>query len=161
MRFVSEILYGGNLPLFKGETLYCTTNRSLDIDPHWLHNYLLHFDGTGNSLTHGCIDTIFALSVTNHMEDLRKLEQAIRNQAGFYCQYEPGIAGDKMNLLGVDARDVALVRDFSTNQIVRHSMSVRIRKSDEDDVFEIWENGKKAGEEKYENGKPIPTWMRP
>lgn len=155
IKFLDEKLYRGE-SLFHGRTLYHTTNQI----PKWLHNRLLHFDGTEWSLTHGCNDTIFALSVTNHLEDLHKLEQGIRNE-GLYCRFEPGIAGDKINLLAVDERDVTLARDYSTGQIIRSLLSVRIRKSGGKNVFEIWENGNKSGEEHFENGKPVPTWGRP
>jgi hypothetical protein len=155
IKFLDETLYRGE-SLFRGETFHYTTNQI----PKWLHNHLIHFDGTEWSMTHACNDTIFALALTNHLEDLRKLEQAIRNE-GLYCRFEMGIAGDKINLLGVDVRDVAIARDYSTKQITQSSLSVKIRKSGEKNVFEIWENGKKAGEEHFENGKPIPTWVRP
>jgi hypothetical protein len=155
IRFLDEKLYHGE-SLFRNQTFYYTTNQI----PKWLHNHLLHFNGTEWSLTHGCNDTIFALSVTNHLVDLHKLEQAIRNE-GLYCRFNTGIAGDKINFLAVDERDVALARDYSTDQIVQSLLSIKVRKSGGKNVFEIWENGKKSGEEHFENGKPVPTWIRP
>lgn len=155
IKFLDEKLYRGE-SLFHGRTFYYTTNQI----PKFLHNRLLHFDGTEWSLTHGCNDTIFALSVTNHLEDLHKLEQAIRNE-GLYCRFGQGIAGDNISLLGVDVRDVTLARDYSTKQITQASLSAKIRKSGEKNVFEIWGDGKKLGEEPFENGKPVPTWVRP
>jgi len=138
------------------ETLHLTTNQP----PKRLHNILLHFDGTENSLVHGCTDTIGALSMTNHVEDLRKLEHAIQEE-GLYCRFNTGIAGEQMNLLAVDVRDVALVRTYATNQIIQSLLSVKIRKSGEKNIFEVWEGGKKTREEHYNNNGPVPTWVRP
>jgi len=137
------------------ETLYLTTNQP----PKRLHNILLHFDGTENSLTHGCNDTIFALDLTNHVEDLHKLEHAIQEE-GLFCRFNTGIAGDTMNLLAVDLRDVTLARTYATNQIIQSSLSVKIRKSGEKNIFEVWESGKKSREEHYKNDEPVPTWVR-
>ena len=154
IKFLDEKLNRGE-SLFGGESFHYTTNEI----PKQLHNHLLHFDGTQWSMTHGCTNTIFALSLTNHLEDLRKLEEGIRNE-GLYCRFEMGIAGDEINFVGVDVRDVAIAREYSKKQITQSSLSVKIRKSGEKNVFEVWKNGKKVDEEQFENGKPVPIWLR-
>lgn len=155
IKFLDDKLNHGE-SLFHGETFYFTTNQI----PKGLHNQLLHFDGTDWSMTHGCTDTILAFGVTNHLGDLRRLEQAIRDE-GLYCRFNMGIAGDPINLLAVDVRDVDLARDYSKKVINQASLSVKIRKSEKNTIFEVWRDGKKVGEERFENGKPIPTWVRP
>ncbi len=111
------------------QTLYLTTNEI----PKQLHNILLHFDGTAISLEHP-IDTIFALDITNHTGDLHKLQQAIKEE-GLHCDFNMGIAGDWINHLAVDARDVVLVRSYATNQIIQSSLSVKIRISGEKNIL--------------------------
>ena len=142
--------------LFHGATFFYKTNGI----PKSLHNRLLHFDGTTWSLTHGCVDTVFAIGVTNHFKDLRKIEGAIQPE-GLYCYFGTSIAGDKMNFIGVDVRDINLAREYCTNLIAHDSLSVKIRKSADSNIFETWESGKKQGEEQFENGKPVYTWGRP
>jgi hypothetical protein len=158
IKFSDEKLYRGE-SLFHRKTLYYTTNQI----PEFLHNHLLHFDGTEWSLTHGCNDTIFVLSVTNHAEDLHKIENSLRAE-GVYCYFNRGIVAEPFSNqpnLDIDERDVALARRYTTNETVKSSLTVQIRKSGDSNIFEIWENGKKLGEEHYKNGDPVPNWGRP
>jgi len=137
-----------------GDRYYLTTNQV----PVGLHNLLLHFDGTEQSMSHPT-DTVFAMSVTNHVEDLQKLHEFL-GRNGFLCDvHAPQLPEPSLE---IDVRDLALAKSYATNAIVRLSLTVKIRMSITTNIFEVWKDGKKSAKEhyKYNNGY-VPEWPRP
>jgi len=109
-----------------------------------LQKKLRHFDGTKESLDPKY--AVFAISLTNHLDDLVKLQKTVHDQ-----QLPCALTGDPKLLL-VDMRDFEELRKLATNEISDDSLSVRIRGSKDTSDFEVWEKGKKIRVEPYNFG---------
>jgi hypothetical protein len=117
-----------------------------------LQKKLRYFDGSQESLD--LKGAVFAFSVTNHLDDLNKLQKVVHDQ-DLPC----ALTGDPKFLL-VYLRDFDRVRKIATEEIVRDSLSVQIRNDKDSSDFEIWENGKKIRVEPYA-GKGVVNTVIP
>jgi len=123
-------------------TLQFVTNQIPDEFKSALQT-LRYFDGTQESLVPQY--TIFANVRSEPKNDLEKLKAAIRQQH-FVCDDNGSEVGPA---LLVDLRNLDLVKEVATNAIVKDSLTVRIRRDKEGEIWEVWENGKNVREEPY------------
>jgi hypothetical protein len=117
-----------------------------------LQKKLRYFDGSEESLE--LKGAVFAFSVTNHLDDLNKLQKVVHDQ-DLPC----ALTGDPKFLL-VYLRDFDQVRKIATEEIVHDSLSVQIRNDKDSSDFEVWENGKKIRVEPYA-GKGVVNTVIP
>jgi hypothetical protein len=100
------------------------------------------------------------LCVTNHLDDLTKLQKTIHDQ-DIPCEIlQPMemIGGPKYLLIYL--RDFDQVRMIATKEIAHNSLSVQIRNDKDTKDFEVWENGKKIRVEPY-TGKGVVNTVIP
>jgi hypothetical protein len=100
-----------------------------------LQKQFRYFDGSQESLEPK--GAVFAFSVTNHLDDLTKLQKAVHDQE-VQCE----VTGDPKFLL-VYLRDFDQVRKIAIKEIARDQLSVRIRNNKDTRNYEVWKKGKK------------------
>jgi hypothetical protein len=124
-----------------------------------LQKKLRYFEGSRESLEPK--GAVFALCVTNHLDDLTKLQKAIRNQ-DMPCQLSipPEMIGGPKYLL-IYLRDLDQAKKIATKEIARdHLLSVQIRNNKDTSGFEVWEKGNKIRVVPY-TGKGVVNTVMP
>jgi hypothetical protein len=88
----------------------------------------------------------FALSRPDHLGDWQKLQDEFL-KADIACNEGVSSLGTFSCFISPDRFDHA--RSVASVAITRDSLSVRVRKESESDLFEVYEQGKKVNEESY------------
>jgi hypothetical protein len=117
-----------------------------------LQKKLRYFDGSQESLEPK--GAVFAYGVTNHLDDLTKLQKIVHDQ-DVPCM----VTGDPKFLL-VYLRDFDQVKKIATEEIAHDHLSLRIRNNKDTRDFEVWENGEKIRVEP-DNGKGVVNTVIP
>jgi hypothetical protein len=95
----------------------------------------------------------FALSTPGHLGDWQKLQDEFL-KADIACNEGVSSLGTFSCFISPDRFDHA--RSVASEAITQNSLTIRIRKESESDLFEIYEKGKKVNEESY-TVKPAPN----
>jgi hypothetical protein len=83
---------------------------------------------------------------STNMDNLNLLQQKLQDKQINCSQL---ISNSDTSSFSIDSKDFTRARTISTNVISRNSLTVRINNDTNSNGYEIWKNGKKAGEEYF------------
>jgi hypothetical protein len=119
---------------------------------------LRYFDGSRASLE--LKGAVFAYGITNHPDDLKKLQTTLHDQDLPYTVSVDRLASGNPEFLLIYLRDLDQARKVATKEIAHDHLSVLIRNSKNTSDFEVWEKGKKIRVEPY-TGKGVVNTVIP